>query len=88
MSGGPSGDVTQRINLLDYTTGKWEAVDTRAASTTEELLQINPAGDLSRFVQSGTNEVTAQVIWTSDAFSGTPFVWSIDVDEATWLVFD
>lgn len=88
MAGGPSGDVIQTINLWNYQNGSWELFDTRSAATVDELIQINPANDVTRFLQPITNEMTAKVTWKSESFSGMPFVWTVEIDEATWLVID
>ena len=86
MVGGPSGDVIQTIELFNYSTNTFELLDTRAVANTDESILISPGGDLSRFVQSGTDEITASIKWKSESFSGTPFTWSVDVDEAVLLI--
>ena len=88
MTGGPSGDVLQTIELLNYDTGVLELVDVRAAAALDEIVEVIPVGDLSRFVQPITNEITTEVTWKSESFAGPPFTWSIDVDEAVWLILD
>ena len=86
--GGPVGDVFQSIRLFDYQTRKWEIVDSRAATNIDERITIEPAGDITRFVHAVTREITARVVWTVDDFTGDPFQWSIDIDEAVWPVTD
>ena len=86
--GGPSGDVIRRIELFNYNTGFPEQVDVRAAPNGDVSIDVTPGGDLSRFVQPLTKEITAGIIWTSDSFAGATFAWSIDVDEAVWFVSD
>ncbi len=88
MLGGVSGDVIQTIELLDYQTGMFELVDARPAAITDELLEIVPAGDAGRFVQAISGEITVRITWRSESFSGTPFFWSVDIDEAVWTVLD
>ena len=88
MSGGPSGDVSQSIELFNYETGSFELMELRAATTIDESVEVIATGDPSRFVQPGTNEITARVTWKSDSFSGKPFFWMIDVDQAVWMVLD
>lgn len=84
MTGGPVGDVTQRIRFFNYVTNNYETIDSRAAEDTDFIVVVEPVGDLSRFVQPGTLEMTVAVTWTSDEFTGPPFNWAIDVDEAVW----
>jgi hypothetical protein len=87
MSGGPSGDVVQFIQMLNYDTGRFEMLDMRPVLDTEEAVEISPTGDLGRFVRTGTNEITARITWNSErGFTGQGFVWSIDIDEAVWVI--
>ncbi len=88
MQGGPSGDVIQSIRLRNYQTNAFELLDSRPASTTDEIVSVTVTGDPARFVQAGTREITASVTWISPEFSGAPFDWSIDIDEAVWPVTD
>jgi photosystem II stability/assembly factor-like uncharacterized protein len=86
MVGGPAGDVLQEVNLWNYQTGRYERVDLRPATTSDVTTLIEPGGDASRFVQAGTLEMTASIKWASPGFSGPPFTWSVDLDEAVWLI--
>jgi photosystem II stability/assembly factor-like uncharacterized protein len=89
MLGGPTGDVIQTIKLRNYSTGRFELVDTRpAVAVNDESVRVQPTGNLSRFVQAGTKAITASVTWNSTSFTGPQFNWSIDVDEAVWLVIE
>ncbi len=86
MIGGPSGDVIQKIGLLNYNTGVLELVDVRPAATSDDSIEITPGGDVSRFVQPLSKEITAGITWLSEDFSGTPFTWSVDIDEAVFVI--
>jgi len=86
MNGGPAGDVIQTIELWNEDADVWELVDTRAASDTETVVQVAANGDLDRFVNPATNEILSRVRWTSPGFSGTPFAWTVDVDQMGWLI--
>lgn len=88
MQGGPVGDVVQEVRLFNYQNGQYELLDTRAASSADTVVTVTPAGDLSRFVQAGTREITASVIWSSPEFTGSPFNWTVDLDQAVWPVTD
>lgn len=88
MLGGPSGDVIQTIEMFDYTTGFLELMDLRSVAISDESIEITPAGDVTRFIQPITNEITTHIVWESESFTGTPFNWSIDLDEAVWLISD
>lgn len=86
MAGGPTGDVLQEIKLFNYNTNAFETLDTRPAENSDQTVLVIPGGDLSRFVQSGTGEITAVVKWTSPSFAGATFNWSVDLDEAVWVI--
>ena len=86
MSGGPSGDVIQSIELRDQTTSVFEEVDSRPAATGDTVVEVELSGDLSRFVSPLTGEVVARVIYKTESFSGEPFFWSVDVDQMVWLI--
>ncbi len=86
MTGGSSGNVRQRVELLNYQTNKFEVVDLRNASNTNDTVLIEPSGDTNRFIHPSVKEITARIKWTSPVFSGTPFAWFVEVDEAVWLI--
>ncbi len=78
--------MVQFISLLNYQTGSYELVDMRPAENTDTSIDVMVTGDPSRFVQAGTREITARMGWLSESFSGSPFTWSIDLDEAVWFI--
>jgi len=86
MTGGPEGDVLQTIRLLNHQLGQWEIVDTRIVTNTDSQVVYEATGDISRFVKAGTGEVIASLQWLSPEFSGAPFSWSINIDQAGWLI--
>ena len=86
MNGGPMGDVMQEIMLLNVTTGDYDLQDTSPVATSDGTIVVLPTGDASRYVHPVTKEVTARVRWSSPAFAGSTFTWTIDVDEAVWLI--
>jgi hypothetical protein len=87
MKGLPYGEVDQVIELFNYLTGQYEVVDERIAETSDHPLEIMPTGDLRRFVQNGTNQVSARIVWNYIVVNGrNPYSWSIDIDESVWLV--
>ena len=86
MEGGPSGDVKQIIELRDWINDGWVQVDLRTATTGDSIADGVANGDLTRFVHPETNQILTRVIWESPSFSGTPFVWSINVDQAVWIL--
>lgn len=87
MTGGPSGSVSQTIYLWDWTPGAgWVAVDSRAASSSDLVVNGVPGGDPARFVNPANREIMTMIVWNSPSFSGPPFFWSIEMDQAVWLI--
>ena len=76
--------VNQSIYLFNYDTDEFELVDTRAARRFQDsTVTIEPAGDLSRFVQPGTNLVEAKIRYQSTAQRQQ---FSSSVDRAVWNI--
>lgn len=86
MNGGPSGDVIQTVLMFNYNTLDFEIVDVRSATTTDSVVDISVTGNPARFVHPVLGEITTQINWTSQSFSGTPFFWTVDADEAVWII--
>ncbi len=85
--GATDSTITQTIELYNYVTSDYEIVDVRPVQNVDVALEITPSGDLSRFVHSTTGDVLARVEWKHSA-GPARFTWTIDVDEAGWLVAD
>ena len=86
MLGGPEGDVIQTIELWNDTDNVWELFDSRVASNTDVSISVSATGDLTRFLQPLTGEMIAKVQWVSPEFAGSPFSWTVDVDQFGWLI--
>lgn len=80
------GDVVQSIELFNYNTHRYEILDSRPVGIVDGCLEFTVNGNPSRFVQSGTREITAGLTWKSVSFSGATFDWVIDVDQAAWSI--
>lgn len=86
MLGGPAGDVMQTVRLFNLRTNSWEVIDSRSAAITDERILIDVSGDTARFINQLNGEITLSAVWTSDAFSGPPFDWTIDLDQLVWRI--
>ena len=86
FSGGPVGEVQQEVRMYNHVTKRYESIDIRDASDSEEVFTINATGDVTRFFHPVTGEFFGRVIWTSTDFQGTPFNWSVDVDEIIFII--
>lgn len=59
-------NVNQIIELFDYDSGTWEQIDIRLASRfIDNVVTVEPTGDLARFVEPGTNCIQARVRFQS-----------------------
>ena len=86
FTGGAEGDVIQTIQMWNETDKIWELLDSRAATSSDSVVTVAASGDLSRFVHPLTSEIIARVGWASPSFGGTPFSWSVNVDQFGWNI--
>ncbi|MEM7456567.1 MAG: hypothetical protein AAF456_19640 [Planctomycetota bacterium] len=78
------GNVTQTLSLYNYDTDQFEQIDSRNASRfNDQTVEITPTGDVSRFVEPGTNCVEARI-----EFSGATqrMQFTANIDRAFWSV--
>ena len=58
--------VNQTVFLFNYDTDDWEQVDSRPANRfSDATANFSVTGDVSRFVQPGTNQIEARVLYQS-----------------------
>ena len=77
--------INQSIELYNYTTGFWETVDVQPASRFSDLVvDVRPAGEAARFVDSTTLEMKARLVHEAPE-NRTQF--SVNLDELSWTVF-
>lgn len=78
--------VTQTISLFDYVAGQYEEMDSRAGSlNVDESIEIVVDGDPSRFVNSETLEIKAELTWKPPPLV-LMFPWSVEIDQAVWAI--
>ena len=85
MIGGESGPVIQQIFLYRPSDNRRELVDSRPVQDFDNAIEVTPQGDLSRFINPVNGDVIAGVVYLTDP-SGPLFPWSIELDEAVWLI--
>ena len=88
MQGGSTEDVLQVIRFKNEITNQYEIVDQRLISDEVQLIEVAPEGDVSRFVNPVNGDITARVTWRSPSFVGTPFFWSVKLDQMIWVLSD
>ncbi|MCH7526736.1 MAG: hypothetical protein IID39_04810, partial [Planctomycetes bacterium] len=76
--------VAQRIELFNYVMQSYEEIDFRVGTDTDSIVEIVVDGDPSRFVDSKTLEMKAQLTWLPGPLVFFP--WTVSVDQAVWKV--
>lgn len=82
-SSGNTVGLQQTIELYNYVTESYELVDTSSLAMSDITVQASASGDVSRFLEDGTNNVKTRIGWVA---SGIVLVypWSIEIDKAAW----
>jgi hypothetical protein len=76
--------VTQEIFLFDYDLDDYVLFDTRdARALGDEVVVVAPTGDLSRFVQPGTQCVEARIVYTKQGLARGVQAF---IDQAVWHI--
>ena len=80
-------NAEQVVSLFNFVSGQYEVLDTRLAVTTDNVVRVEPSGDLSRFVQPATLAIRAKVSFRAlgPAFS---YPWEARLDQARWAFED
>jgi hypothetical protein len=77
-------NVVQSLDLFDYVADAWEEVDVRNASRfNDSTVVASPSGDLSRFVQPGTNCIEARLRFQSNVARQQ---FTANIDQANWTI--
>jgi uncharacterized protein YkwD/chitodextrinase len=63
-AGSVTASCTQTLSLWDWTTGSWQQIDSRAASSLTRSLTVTVTGSLGRFVSQSTGEARVRVACT------------------------
>ncbi|MGI9517594.1 MAG: multicopper oxidase family protein, partial [Pirellulaceae bacterium] len=86
MLGGPSGDVMQSMELWNYNTSSFEVADLRPMAVNDTVVEYSATGDLTRFVNPVTGEMTAMVTFNSFDWIAQPFFWTVELDQLVWII--
>ena len=74
--------LSQSIEMWDYVASAWVTIGSQAATTvdsTQTVIAANPA----RFVQAGTNAVSARVSWKQSGPTSLAH-WLVSIDQVVW----
>ena len=76
-------NIIQQIAVYNYETQLFQNVDSRAASTSDETIEILLSGNLEDLVDQATGEIRTKVSWIVIG-PVTGFPWSLHVDRVAW----
>jgi hypothetical protein len=80
-----SSNISQQIELFNFVTGTWQAVDTRSATAGDSIAHVHVTTNPGRFIRSSDLRVMARVSYR--ALGPVPiFLWSAFLDRAVWTV--
>ncbi|MDQ2985409.1 MAG: hypothetical protein M3R13_01650, partial [Armatimonadota bacterium] len=77
------GSAEQKVWLWNYVLGGYELLDTRLATTTDDVVTVTVRTNPSRFIQPGTLAIRALVSYRAvgPAFG---YPWSGRIDKVWW----
>jgi hypothetical protein len=78
------GNLTQQILMYNFSTNQWDLIDSRPASVTETVLDVQVSNPAS-YVEPGTRRVRALLTW-KPAGPVLVYPWQVRIDQAVWLV--
>ncbi|MCC6404060.1 MAG: hypothetical protein IT207_08625 [Fimbriimonadaceae bacterium] len=78
--------TTVEVRYWNYANNDWETVGSQAATGTKAAFTVSPGGDLTRFVEPGTNKVEAAVLFIRDFSTPTVVVWNSKLDHVRWMI--
>lgn len=80
------GATTVEVRYWNYVANDWEVVGSQAATNAKASFKVSPGGDLSRFVEAGTNNVQAAVLFIRDFNAPTAATWQSRIDHVRWMI--
>ena len=77
--------LSQRIELWNWANSTYDAVGTQVSTTSDSVHTGVAGGTLSDYVEPGTNNMRAKVLWFRTGFT-LLWPWSVSVDQVEWAV--
>lgn len=78
----PSGGTIQKIELYNYSTGQYQAIDSAAINGTDGVREAVVSSGAGSFVDPSTREVRAKVTWYR---SNDDTAWTVGIDQERWF---
>jgi hypothetical protein len=79
------GKIGQSIELYNYEDSEYEEIDSRQATSTDQVVQVNITSNPSRFINPSTNEMKAQLKYIQTG-PVTAYPWSTKFDQTIWTI--
>jgi choice-of-anchor B domain-containing protein len=80
-----ANNISQKMELFNFSSGLWELVDTRTATTFSTVAEYVVPGNRNQYVNTLTNAVRARASWKANgAVFGYP--WVIKLDRVFWTI--
>ncbi len=77
--------LQQVVEVFDFLTGEFETVDVHLSQTSDLTIEIELAGELSRFVDAATGMLRVRTSWRPiGPIRLSP--WQVDIDRVNWVV--
>ena len=77
-----SGSIRQSIELWDFVAGQYVSVDVRPSTLVYSTVEVTAANP-SRFVQPGTRQIKAKLLWKATA-PVLAYPWRVEIDRVMW----
>ena len=77
--------IRQWIELFNFTTGMYEEVDVRMATTSDSAIELTFLAGASRFIDPGTRKMRARLKW-KEAGPIISYPWQARIDQIVWTV--
>jgi hypothetical protein len=80
----PLGEVSQRIEMFNFTTSQWVIVDQRFATAADSVVSYSVNSDAGRFVEPGSKRMRARLTWIGG--TGRKLQQGAKIDQFCWWV--
>ena len=77
--------LSQTILLFNYVTSSYEEVDLSVPGAMDSVVDVVITTNPERFVQVGTREMTAKVVYQRVGFT-LLWPWSARIDQSVWTI--
>ncbi len=77
--------LTQTIELYNYASGSWVAMDSRATTQSDSTTLVRVTQGRPEFIESGTRHMQARISFKGNGIVQSSY-WNALIDQAVWMV--